>query len=103
MNLLCSTLFALALLLQEPPPITNVPATFTGTFKTAERGHIFIDVEDGETMNLFTTRSTKYVRNRHPAKLSDFHAGDHVTVDAERDVLMNLIAVRVELTPQPQK
>lgn len=101
MNIFCSTLFAVALLaqFQRTPPITNVPATFTGVFKMAEHGRIEVDVEDGETMRMYVTHSTKYIRDGKPAKLSEFHNGDRVTVDAERDVRMNLVAVRMELKP----
>ncbi len=103
MNAILSTFFSLALLLQSTPPLTNVPATFSGTFKMAEHGHVIVDVEGGESMNMYVTHSTKFIRNGKPAKASDFHNGDHVTVDAERDVRMNLIAVRVELTPPAKK
>jgi len=96
MNALLSLLLAsIALLLQQPQP-TGIPATFTGTFKMAERGRIVVEVENGETMRMYITRSTKFLRDGKPAKVSDFHDGDKVVVDAERDVRMNLIAVRVE-------
>lgn len=94
MNALYAILFALALLLQEPQP-TGIPASFSGTFKTAEHGRIVVEVEGGETMRMYVTHSTKYFRDGKPAKLGDFHNGDHVNVDAERDVRMNLLAVRV--------
>jgi hypothetical protein len=100
MNALCTFLFAFALLLQQPQP-TGIPATFSGTFKMAERGRIVVEVEGGETMRMYTTHSTKYFRDGKPAKLADFHDGDHVNVDAERDVRMNLLAVRVEAVKQP--
>jgi len=100
MNALYAILFALALLLQEPQP-TGIPATFSGTFKMAEHGRIVVEVENGETMRMYVTHSTKYFRDGKPAKLSDFQNGDHVNVDAERDVRMNLIAVRVEAVKQP--
>lgn len=98
MNFVYSLALAVALLLQNIPP-TGIPATINGIFKTAQHGHILVDVEGGETMNMFVTHSTKYFRDGKPAKLSQFRHGDKVTVDAERDVLMNLVAVRVQ-TPQ---
>jgi hypothetical protein len=101
MNAFYAILFAFALLLQEPQP-TGIPASFTGTFKTAEHGHIVVEVEGGESMRMYVTHSTKYFRDGKPAKLSDFHDGDSVNVDAERDVRMNLVAVRMEAAKPPQ-
>jgi hypothetical protein len=105
MNLICTALFAVALLFQyqQTPPPTGIPATFSGTFKTAEKGRIVVEVEDGETMRMYVTHSTKYFRDGKPAKLNEFQNGDRVNVDAERDVRMNLIAVRVEAVGQPPK
>ena len=100
MNAFYAILFATALLLQEPQP-TGIPASFSGTFKTADHGRIVVEVEGGETMRMYVTHSTKYFRDGKPAKLGDFQNGDHVNVDAERDVRMNLLAVRVEAVKQP--
>jgi hypothetical protein len=100
MNAFYVILFAVALLLQEPQP-TGIPATFSGTFKTAEHGHMVLEVENGESIRMYVTHSTKYFRNGKPAKLSDFHEGDRVNVDAERDVRMNLLALRVEAVKTP--
>ena len=102
MNALYAVVFAIALLLQQPQP-TGIPASFSGTFKMAEHGRIVVEVEEGETMRMYVTHSTKYFRDGKPAKLSEFQNGDHVNVDAERDVRMNLLAVRVEAVKQPQK
>lgn len=103
MNAFYAILFAFALLLQEPQP-TGIPASFTGTFKMAEHGHIVVEVEGGESMRMYVTHSTKYFRDGKPAKLGDFRDGDSVNVDAERDVRMNLVAVRMEaVKPPPNK
>ena len=75
---------------------TDAVATFTGTFKSADKKYLFIDLEDGNTMRMFITGSTKFMRDDKAAKASDFHSGDNVTVDASRDARMNLLAVRVE-------
>ena len=100
MNALYAILFATALLFQQPQP-TGIPASFSGTFKTAEHGRIVVEVENGESMRMYVTHSTKFFRDGKRAKLSDFQNGDHVNVDAERDVRMNLLAVRVEAVKQP--
>ena len=93
MNLLASITLLFALL-QVPPP--SVPATFVGVFRGVESGRVVIEVANGQSMRMFVTGSTKFIRDGRPAKSSQFHDGDPVSVDAERDVRMNLVAVRVE-------
>jgi len=70
-------------------------ATFSGVFKSADKKFITIEVEDGQAMRMYITGSTKFIRDNKPAKVSDFHVDDPVTVDASRDTLLNLVAVRV--------
>ncbi len=96
MNLLVSAAALFALLLQVPKP---VPATFTGTFRGLESGHLVMEVEGGQDMRMFVTSSTKFVRDGKPSKSSQFHDGDPISVDAERDMRMNLVALRVEAVP----
>lgn len=86
---------------------TDAVATFAGTFKSADKKFITIAVEEGQTMRMYITGSTKFVRDGKPAKVSDFHPGEYVSVDAARDARLNLIAVRVEAvrppkTPEPK-
>ena len=78
---------------------TDAVATFTGTFKSADKKYLFIDLEDGNTMRMYITSSTKFMRDDKAAKAADFHSGDKVSVDASRDARMNLLAVRVEAVP----
>lgn len=78
---------------------TDAVATFTGTFKSADKKYLFLDLEDGNTMRMYITGSTKFMRDDKAAKAADFHSGDKVTVDASRDARMNLLAVRVEAVP----
>lgn len=87
-------------LLQIPAAV----ATFDGVFKSADRKFVNVQVESGETMRMYVTRGTKFVINGRPAKAADFHDGDKVTVDAERDARMNMLAVRIEnAKPAPEK
>ena len=74
-------------------------ASFSGTFKSADRKYLFIDVENGNTMRMYITGATKFFRDDKPAKVSDFHQGDLVSVDASRDNRLNLLAVRVIAVP----
>lgn len=86
------------------PVDTDAVATFTGTFKSADKKYLFIDVEDGNTMRMYITGATKYFRDDKPAKVTDFHQGDSVTVDVSRDNRLNLLAVRVTaVPPKPDK
>jgi len=79
-----------------PGANTDAVATFTGTFKSADKKYLFIDLEDGNTMRMYVTGATKFMRDDKSAKAADFHYGDKITVDASRDARMNLLAVRVE-------
>ena len=47
-------------------------------------------------MRMHITGSTRFFRNGKPARAKDFEVDEPVTVDASRDMLMNLLAVRVE-------
>lgn len=95
MNLLATTALVFALM-QAPP---SVPATFDGVFRGIESGRLIIQVENGQNMRMFITGSTKFIRDGKRSKASEFHDGEPVTVDAERDARMNLVALRVEAAP----
>lgn len=74
-------------------------ATFTGKFKSADKKYITVEVDEGQTMRMFITGSTKFVHDGKPAKVSDFEVDETVTVDASRDAHMNLLAVKIENLP----
>jgi hypothetical protein len=82
-----------------PGTNTDAVATFTGAFKSADKKTLFLEVEDGNTMKMDITGSTKFFRDDKPAKAADFHQGEAVTVDASRDTRLNLRAVRVATVP----
>jgi len=83
-------------LLQAPK---QIPATFTGVFRGIESGgHLVLEVEGGHQMRMFVIGSTKFIRDGKTVKSSEFQDGEPVTVDAERDARMNLVALRVEKT-----
>ena len=77
-------------------PAVDAIATFVGTFKSADKKRLLIAVEDGQTMQMYITGSTKFIRDGKPAKAADFHHDENVTVDATRDARLNMLAVRVE-------
>ena len=85
---------------------TDAVASFSGTLKSADKKWIILAVENSETMKMYVTGKTRFIRNGKPAKPAEFHSGDPVTVDAERDVRLNMIAVKVEFpakAPAPEK
>ena len=84
---------------------TAAIATFTGKFKSADKKHVLIEVDDGQTMRMFVTGATRFIRNGKPAKESDFQPDESVTVDMSRDARLNLVAVRVEAgkTKRPEQ
>jgi len=94
-----SAIALLFALLQVPTAI----ATFDGVFKTWNKKFVEVQVESGETMRMYVTHGTKFVRDGKAARPADFHDGDKVTVDAERDVRMNLLAVKVESVKEEPK
>jgi len=97
MNLLAAITLGFALMQSTPTLMQSTPpATFNGVYRGMESGRLVIEVENGQNMRMFTTGSTKFIRDGKRAKASDFHDGDAVSVDAERDMRMNLVAVRVE-------
>ena len=78
---------------------TDAIATFNGAFKSADKKYLTIELEEGNTMRMSITGSTKFFRDDKPAKASDFHPGENVTVDASRDARLNLLAVRIATVP----
>jgi hypothetical protein len=94
MNLLASIAVLFALL-----QVPSVPATFTGVYRGLESGHVIIEIGPDRNMRMFVTGATKFIRDGKKSKASEFHDGDTVTVDAERDLRMNLVALRVEMVP----
>ena len=95
------TLFAAATvlfaLLIQAPPLKPVPATFNGVFHGIEKGgYLLMEVEGGQELRMFIIGSTKFIRDGKPAKSSQFRNGDAITVDAERDAAMNMVALKVE-------
>jgi hypothetical protein len=96
---LLATLAAVVVLLFQNAAV----ATFDGEFKSADKKYVTVEVEDGQTMRMFITRGTKFIRDGKPARPADFHQGDKVSVDAERDARMNMLAVRVEAPPDGKK
>ncbi|MGA2711952.1 MAG: hypothetical protein ABSG41_02515 [Bryobacteraceae bacterium] len=115
MTCLANLVLALMLLQYYPRPRVPVPpanpggantdavATFTGTFKSVDKKFLTIAVEEGQTMRMYITGSTKFIRDGKPAKASDFHSDEEVTVDTSRDARFNLLAVRVEAVKPPVK
>lgn len=86
-----------------PGAITDAVATFEGKFKSADKKYITIELDEGQTMRMYITGSTKFFRDDKAAKAGDFKTDERVSVDASRDQRMNLLAVRVaKVEPKPK-
>lgn len=59
------------------------------------QGSITITGREGNTVVIFTTADTRILRNRQPATVGDFVAGDRVKAHGERDPNGSFIADRV--------
>ena len=92
MNLAATVLLALSFFQVVP----NAVATFDGVFKSGNGKFLEVQVESGDTMRMYLTHSTKFVKDGKPVKAAAFHEGDKITVDAERDIRMNMVALKVE-------
>lgn len=92
--MILSTFFAVALLLFQN---TAATATFEGEFKSADRKYVVVELIEGGTMRMFVTKATKFIRAGKSGRAAEFQPGEHVTVEAQRDLMMNMLAVRVEL------
>lgn len=79
---------------------TDAIASFTGTFKSADKKFIVVGVEDGESIKAYVTGKTKFVRDGKAVKASAFEEGELVLLDCERDLRMNMVAVKLELAPK---
>ena len=80
---------------------TDAVASFTGKLKSADKKFVVLAVENSESLKMYVTGKTKFVRDGKAAKAADFHDGDPVTIDAERDLRLNMVAVRVEFPAKP--
>jgi hypothetical protein len=61
----------------------------------AAAGTITVTTRDGATAVVYTNAETQFTRNRQPATLADFVAGDRLRAVGERDPDENFIADRV--------
>ena len=83
--------------------VPDAVATVEGTFKSADKKFVEIQVESGDTMRMYITGKTKFIRDGKPVKSSEFHDGDPVTADATRDARLNMLAVKIELKKPEDK
>jgi hypothetical protein len=84
-------------------PVLDAVATIDGVFKSADKKFVEVQVESGDTMRMYITHSTKFIRDGKTVKSSEFHDGDKVTADATRDARMNMLAVKIELKKPGQE
>jgi hypothetical protein len=84
-------------------PVLDAVASVDGVFKSADKKFVEIQVESGDTMRMYITGKTKFIREGKAVKPSEFHDGDPVTADATRDTRLNMLAVRIELRKPEEK
>jgi hypothetical protein len=83
--------------------VIDAVATVDGTFKSADKKFVEIQVESGDTMRMYITGKTKFIRDGKTVKATDFHDGDPITADATRDARLNMLAVKIELKKPDDK
>jgi hypothetical protein len=83
--------------------VPDAVATIDGIFKNASKKFVEVQVESGDTMRMYITGKTKFIRDGKPVKSSEFHDGDPVTADASRDARLNMLAVKIELKKPEDK
>ncbi|MDE3196094.1 MAG: hypothetical protein KGN84_07115 [Acidobacteriota bacterium] len=79
-----------------PSDVEEAVASFDGVFKAVDRKFVSIQVDSGDIMRMYVTHGTRWVRDGKNVKASNFHEGDPVTAEASRDILMNMVAVKIE-------
>jgi len=83
--------------------VPDAVATVDGIFKSADKKFVEIQVESGDTMRMYITGKTKFIRDGKAVKPSEFHDGDPVSADASRDARLNMLAVKIELRKPEDK
>ena len=82
---------------------TQAVASFQGTLKSADKKWVILAVENGESLKMFVTGKTRFIRDGKSAKPGDFHDGEQVTADAERDLRLNMLCIKLEYPPVEDK
>jgi len=76
-------------------------AGFDGTLVKLDGKEILLTVEEGRLLEIRRNGKTKFFRDSAPIKPADFKQGDHVSVEATRDVDSSLVAVNMYLGDAP--
>ena len=79
----------------ERPPQNGGRVSGLVSSVDATQGSITVTLRGGNTVVIFTTADTRILRNRQPATVADFVAGDRVKAHGERDPNGQFIADRV--------
>ncbi|HZS50211.1 MAG TPA: hypothetical protein VFA54_05080 [Bryobacterales bacterium] len=88
---------------QQAPgaPESVPPADFSGTLRKLDKKEILLEVEPDRVLNLRRTGKTKFLKGSAAVQPSAFKNGDHISVEATREVDGSLTAVAVFLSPPP--
>lgn len=88
---------------QQAPgsPESTPPADFSGVLRKLDKKEILLEVEPDRVLNLRRTGKTKFLKGSAAVQPSAFKNGDHISVEATREVDGSLTAVAVFLSPPP--
>lgn len=76
-------------------------ADFDGTLLKLDGKEILLSVEEGRMLEIRRSGKTRFFKGPAPIKPAEFKRGDHVSVEATRDVDSSLLAVNVYLGDAP--
>jgi hypothetical protein len=85
------------------PPLKGIIITTHGVLKQITKKAILIQSDDNQIITFRRTGKTKFLRDGHDAKPSDFDLESAVTVDAVEDNDLKFLAIAVRPDPTPKK
>ncbi len=88
---------------QQAPgsPESTPPADFSGVLRKLDKKEILLEVEPDRVLNFRRTGKTKFLKDSAAVQPSEFKRGDHIAVEATREVDGSLTAVTVFLNTPP--
>ena len=85
------------------PPLKGITITTHGALKQLTKKEIMIHTDEDQIMTFRRSGKTKFLRDGHDAKPSDFDLESLVTVDAVEDNDLKLLAIAVRADSSPKK
>ena len=85
------------------PPLKGITITTHGTLKQLTKKEIMIHTDEDQIMTFRRSGKTKFLRDGHDAKPTDFDLESLVTVDAVEDNDLKLLAIAVRADSAQKK